>query len=107
MAKTKIHRTYNIPEQIIKEAERQGLDALATGGGMDYICKEIGKNEDGSPRILLLCNAGDAGGPDRLSDKVDVQIMLAEDWTNAVAIPVRTAKEGMALMNKMYDPYNG
>jgi hypothetical protein len=107
MAKTTIYRTYNIPEAIIAEAERQGLDAMATGGNMDYIFKALGKNEDGSPRILLLCNANDAGSPDRLSDKVDVQVMLCEDWTQAVAIPVRTAKEGMALMKSMYDPYKG
>lgn len=107
MAKRYIHRTYNISEEIVREAERHGLDAMATGGGMDYIFKKLGKNEDGSPRVVLLCNADDAGSPDRLSDRVDVQIMVNEGWNDAVAIPVKTAKEGMVLMAKMFDPYAG
>jgi hypothetical protein len=107
MPKTKIYRTYNIHEVIIAEAERQGLDAMATGGGMDYIFKKIGKNEDGSDRVVLLCDANDAGSPDRLSDKVDVQVMLNQEWNDAVATPVRTAKEGMVMMAKMFDPYQG
>ena len=35
----------------------------------------------------------------------ELQLMLREDWTDAVTIPVQNAKEGMALMAKMYDPY--
>lgn len=105
MAKKKISGAYNISEEIIAEAERLGLDAMSTGGGFDYVFRTIGKNEDGSKRFALLCAANDSGSPDRLSDKVDVQIILVEEWNNAVAIPVRTAKEGMALMAKMYDPY--
>ena len=107
MARTRIHRTYNIPEAIISEAEHHGLDALSTGGGMDYIVKTLGKNEDGSTRVILLCAARESGGPDKLNEPVDVQVMLTETWDNAVAIPCKTAREGMALMAKMYDPYAG
>ena len=107
MARSKIYRTFNIPEPIIREAERCGLEAVGTGGNMDYIAKILGKNEDGSHRIVLLCAADASGCPDRLTDRVDVQIMMSEEWTDAVAIPCKTAKEGMELMAKMFDPYKG
>lgn len=103
--KSYIHRAYSIPEAIIREAERLGLEGLATGGNVDYIAKNLGKNKDGSHRIALLCAANSFGGPDTLSEKVDVQIMLSRDWMNAIAIPVKTAREGMELMAKMYNPH--
>jgi len=103
--RSEIHRSFNIPESIIAEAERQGLDAMATGGGVDYIYKKLGTNQDGSERVVLLATAHDAGTPDRLSERSELQVMMRQDWTDAVTIPVPNAKEGMALMAKMYDPY--
>lgn len=103
--RSKIHGSFNIPENIIAEAERQGLEAMGTGGGVDYIYKKLGTNQDGSERVVLLATAHDAGTPDRLNEKSELQLMLREDWTDAVTIPVANAKEGMALMAKMYDPY--
>lgn len=104
--RSQIHRSFNIPESIIAEAERQGLEAMATGGGVDYIYKLIGKNQDGSQRVVLLATAHDAGTPDRLNEKSELQIMLREDWTDAVTIPVSNARAGMIMMATMYDPYN-
>lgn len=95
----------NIDDAIVREAERRGLDAMSTGGGFDYIYKELGKNEDGSSRVVILSSAGDAGSPDSLSDGSDLLIMLNENWTEQVAISAKSAREGMALMEKMFDPY--
>lgn len=106
MPRRRIHADLmNIDAAIVREAELRGLDATATGGGLDYIYKELGKNEDGSSRIVILSSASDAGSPDSLSDGADLVIMLNESWIEQVAISVRSAKEGMALMEKMFNPY--
>jgi hypothetical protein len=106
MAKrSKIGGAYNIPESIINEAERLGLDAMATGGNNDFIFKQIGENEDGSPRIALLTAGKTSGSPDRLNEKSDVLIALNENWTDQVAMSFGSAKEAMFVMSKMYDPY--
>jgi hypothetical protein len=104
--RSKISGSYNIPDVIVSEAERLGLDATATGGGLDYIYKSFGKNSDGSERLAILSSGADAGSPDRLNEKSDVLIMLSEDWTDQVAMSFRTAKEAMAVMAMMFDPYS-
>jgi len=103
--RTKIGRQYNIAEQIIREAERLGLDAMATGGGNDFIFKGLGENEDGSGRIAILAAGGASGSPDRLSERSDVLVILNENWTDQTAISFRTAAEALAVMSRMFDPY--
>lgn len=100
-----IPRVFNITEEILREAERLGLDAMATGGGNDFISKEVGENEDGSPRFLVLSAGDTSGSPDRLSEKSDLLVMLNENWTDQVAMSFKTAKEAMAAMARTYDPY--
>jgi hypothetical protein len=104
--RTRIPRTYNIPEVLVLEAERLGLDAMATGGGLDYIFKNVGKNSDGSPRTALLVSGLDAGSPDRLNERAEIEIMLNEEWNDAVNVPFRTAKEAIEYLAKTYDPYS-
>ena len=106
MAKrSKIGGAYNITESIINEAERLGLDAIATGGGNDFISKVVGTNEDGSPRHVILTAGKTAGSPDRLNERSDVLIYLNENGTDQVAMSFGSAKEAMFVMSKMYDPY--
>lgn len=104
MAKHQIIGSFNIPEEILNEAEKQGLEAMGTGGGLDYVYKDLGKNSDGSSRVVLLGDPDDAGSPDRLSSKCELHIMLSEDWTEQISFPVKTAREGMRVMASMYDP---
>lgn len=104
MAKTRISRVHNIPESIILQAERLGLDAMSTGGNMDYIYKEIGKNQDGSDRVVLLASANDAGSPDKLTDKCDLNIMLNEEWNDMISIPMSNVRAGLIVMASMQDP---
>lgn len=104
MARSQIGGAYNIPASIIREAEKLGLKAMATGGNVDYIFKQVGTNEDGSPRLVILGDALDAGSPDRLNDKSELHIMLSEDWTEQISIPFKTALEGLRVMSTMYDP---
>jgi hypothetical protein len=106
MAKrSKIGGSFNIPEVLILEAERLGLEAMSTGGGLDYVFKRVGKNSDGSPRVALLVSGIDAGSPDRLTEKAEIEIMLNEEWNDAVNIPFRNAKEAIEYLAKAYDPY--
>ena len=105
MARSKIGGAYNINQSIVNEAEKHGLDAMATGGGLDYIYKHIGKNEDGSERVVILGDAEDAGSPDYLNSKCELHILLCEDWTDQVTIPASNVRAGMAMMVAMYDPH--
>ncbi len=104
MARARIHRSYNLPERLIAEAESRGLDAISTGGGMDYIYKALGKNSDGSDKVAILAASRESGSPDTLGERSDVIVMFNENWTDQVAIPFRTAREAMDVMAKMYDP---
>jgi hypothetical protein len=88
----------NIPDSILRLAERLGLDATSTGGGLDYIMKELGKNDDGSDRVLLLSAYEDAGSPERLNSKASLILMLDEEWVDSVAIDFKTAKEALQAM---------
>lgn len=106
MAKrSRIGGAYNIRKSIVDEAEKHGLDAMATGGGLDYIFKSLGKNQDGSDRVVLLGAADDAGSPDTLSEQCELHIMLQEDWTDQISFPVANARAGMIMMKSLYDPH--
>lgn len=105
MARSKIGGAYNINQSIVNEAEKLGLDAMATGGGLDYIYKVLGKNEDGSDRVVILGDREDAGSPDYLSSKCELHILLSEDWTDQVSIPVSNARAGMVMMVSIHDPH--
>lgn len=107
MARSKIHDLYNIEREIVREAEALGLDAIATGGNTDFISKVIGKNEDGSDRLVILTSAEAGGTPDRLTEPSELIVILDMEWHDEIGIPVRTAREGMRLMAVMHDPYAG
>jgi hypothetical protein len=104
MARHKILGSFNIPESILTYAESVGLEAMGTGGNVDYVYKELGKNEDGSPRVVLLGDREDAGSPDSLTSKCELHIMLNEDWTSQISFPAKTAREGMKIIASMYNP---
>lgn len=106
MARTEIGGAYNIPRSVVRVAEELGLDAIATGGNTDFICKYLGKNLDGSERVVILAAAEGGGSPDSLGERCELILMLEEGWHSEVAFPVKTAKEGMKVMATMYDPYN-
>lgn len=103
--KSSIHGGYNITPAIVKAAEALGLEALATGGNCDFIMKRIGTNKDRSPRIVILASAEQAGTPDKLSEKAELLIILDREWHDEVGIPCGTARDGLNLMARMYDPY--
>jgi len=105
--RTRIGGQYNIAPEIAREAERLGLDAMATGGNNDFIFKALGKNEDGSERFAILGAGGTSGSPDRLAEKSDILIILNDNWTEQVAMSVQSAREAMILMSRMFDPYKG
>lgn len=103
MAKDRIPRTYNIPEGMMRAADELGLDAMATGGGVDYIFAKIGKNQDGSSRYALIARTDGHGGPTSPGKRCEVVVTLNEDWTDTIAFPYATAREGMAAAKTMID----
>lgn len=105
MATTVIGGAYNIPRHVVRVAEELGLDAIATGGNTDFICKYVGKNLDDSDRIVILTASDGGGSPDSLKEPCELIIMLDQGWHSEIAFPVKTAKEGMKVMATMYDPY--
>lgn len=90
----------NIPDSIWKVAEKMGgFDWIATGGGIDYITRNIGVNSDGSTRVAFLKAREDAGSPDNLRiEKATVVIPLDEHWRDNVYIDVANAFTGLQLM---------
>ena len=96
---------YRIPKSIIKVAEDLGLDAMATGGGVDFIYKRLGTNTDGSPKLAILTAALTPHSPDSLREKSEIGILLNSDWTASIYIPFSTAREAMEVLARMYDPH--
>jgi Ni2+-binding GTPase involved in maturation of urease and hydrogenase len=105
VARTVIGSVYNITPVIVRAAEELGLEAIATGGNVDFICKRVGKNLDESDRIVILASAEGGDTPDKLNEPSEIIIMLDEGWHSEIAFPVKTAREGLKIMASMYDPY--
>jgi len=102
MARSRISGAYNIPAAIVRVAETFGLDATATGGNMDYICKVIGENEDGSERIGIISDDEGGGCPERLNDECSVIFMLDESWQEQFGIKCQTVKEAMLILSRAF-----
>jgi len=92
---------YNISKKVVAEARRRRLHFISTGGGLDYVFRKIGVNEDGSDRQVILTSYAGHGGPDTLRERAVLMIMLNESWDDSVSIHVPTAKDGMIGMTKM------
>jgi hypothetical protein len=69
-----------IPTDVAKYADKKGLDAVATGGGSDYVYGVIGKNQDGSDRVVLVVAFEDPASPESLKAKADVFVYFTEIW---------------------------
>ncbi len=89
-----IGSAYNIPMEIVREAERRGLYAMATGGGFDYIYRDLLDDR----RCMILADPLDSGSPDNLGDRASVQIMLTENWDVSIEIQFNNVVEALDFM---------
>lgn len=95
MKTDRIGEQYNITLEIIKSANaRPFLTAIATGGGCDYIAREL---QGG--RVLVLGCQEDASSPDRLDEPSTVTLYFEESWSESFIVFVfDTAAEAMDFM---------
>ena len=87
----------NISETVYNYAMRQGLDATATGGGCDFITKEVGLG-CGKALSLVLSSHEDTGmSPDALTEPSEVTIYFTkpseQGWWNGLTVSFATAQE--------------
>jgi len=78
---------WNITDEIIDFASKLKLDAIATGGGVDYIGVQLDNG-----MWAVVGSAEDAGSPDRLSEPANINIFLDEEWNRFIVIEFRSAK---------------
>jgi hypothetical protein len=84
---------YNITREIIRAAAaRENLTACATGGGCDYIVRELPND-----MIMVLGSEG-VESPDKLDEKSFVSLKLSEDWSVSIEFDFDTAVEAMDFM---------
>ena len=88
-----LSRTFNIPEAIVRQAEVHGLDLISTGGGFDYVWRDLGDD-----KCLVLSGAKLYESPPNLSAAAIVTIHFDEDWTQSVSISFPTALAAMIFM---------
>lgn len=94
---------YNIPKDIARKAYHLELKAMATGGGVDYVYKDLGQNNDGSRRVVLLAHISGGSGPDSLSDPADLVVMLNDDWTQQIGFRFKTAADALTALSESYE----
>lgn len=92
---------YNIPDSILREARRLKLDAMGTGGNIDYVYKYLGENPDGSDRVAVIRSAIDVGSPDHLTSPACIVIWLDEGPSTIIDIPFQTTLEAMRKLAKI------
>lgn len=89
----------NIPKDIQDKAETLGLELVSTGGGFDYVFKDLGVNEkNGDPCQAIVCAWNDAGSPQGLKDKACINVYFDENWTDWISIPFKTANDALVAM---------
>src|SRR6266496_3845939 len=93
-------KDYNIRQVILDAANVRNLEAMATGGGMDYIVSYLGKEEDGAVApVLVLGIQGDGGSPTRLDEPSIVTLYLTENWAEEwVSFTFNTVVDAMDFM---------
>ena len=103
----------NITEEVLKKAESLGLDAITTGGGMDYVWIRIPKSDyrDAfSPKddsiskdategldVILMNNNGD-GSPECIDEPCIVGIYFNESWNKGITFHFSSCMKAMDFM---------
>lgn len=86
----------NISEEIMEAAKARGLDWTGTGGGCDYISRDL---KPGSAPVMILGTPGDAGSPDKLDEEAFVAIYFEESWCeNYLVFNFDTANTALDFM---------
>lgn len=99
----------NISKKIWEAAEKLGLDYIPTGGGCDYVWRELGKGQnrmrDGRGVDLVLASQEDFGcSPDELSEPSVVAIYVNDpEWRDGTFVYFKTASKAMKFMAQIQD----
>ncbi|MDG2213054.1 MAG: hypothetical protein P8M70_04435 [Verrucomicrobiota bacterium] len=92
----------NISREITEEAEYRNLGPICTGGGCDYIFREV-DGEKGGFATLILASTEDLGSsPDTLDEPATVAIYGEKDveWLEGVYLDFPNVEEAVDFMQK-------
>jgi hypothetical protein len=86
----------NIAPDVLKAGLEAGLEAMATGGGMDYLFKDFGETGLAS----IVGREGD-GSPETLDEPAIIVIHLDEEWQTMIQVPCTSTREAISTLVEM------
>jgi hypothetical protein len=107
----KRRKKMNINDSIWKYADKLGLGWACTGGGCDFISRDVytsaGHKEDGHHYELILSSQEDIGcSPDKLNEPSCVSIYApGSGWMESIIIPFPTARVAMNFMAREHQMF--
>lgn len=96
------NNVYNIGPAIIDLANTLNLEAIATGGNCDFICKTFGKGEDAP--IVLIGHREDCGWCPDSADDLATAVLYPRglnDYESAIMLELGTMRETMQWLSKL------
>lgn len=92
----------NISKEVWAEAQKHGLDWICTGGGCDFVWREI-KNKHHKCQLHLSGKTG--GSPRTLKESCEVGVCFHTFGFVSVGIPFKNAIDAMDFMQKAKGVY--
>ena len=93
----------NIAHEITQEAEHRNLGSLCTGGGCDYIFREVEGDGIRGYTTLILASTEDLGSSPLIMEEpatVSIFSKKDEDWQEGVYLDFPNVEEAMDFMQK-------
>lgn len=97
----------NIATEILRECGRLNLQTYATGGGMDYIVRNVGPTHKPVMAVLGVpddsgasCSGCEAGSPEKLDEPATVTFYVDDEWLTGLTFRFETARAAMEWMTK-------
>lgn len=87
----------NIPIPILNHGLARGLQAIATGGNIDYIGRVF---ENGM--VAVIAELDGMGSPSVLHEPADLNIFLDEEWTQVIVIPFETTFQAIEHLSTIF-----
>ncbi len=82
----------NIEQEILDYADTfDNVEAISTGGGMDYIYRKFDNGAEG----IVSADTMD-GSPESLDEKAGISLFFSDEWTDGLVINFDTARAAIA-----------
>lgn len=88
---------YNIAQEVYDYAVDKGLDAMATGGGFDYIYATF------NGRDITVNQTDDAGSPESLDERAQLVFFSTDNWDSGMWITFETTRQAIDVLASIKD----